>query len=107
MEKAMSHLKTLSLEESLRWMEEAREKNWKDQAAWRDDALKQGLKEGIQQGMEQGMEQGIQRGRAEGMSKRERELTVNMLKNGLDTALISRITGLSKDKIKKLKNTLL
>ena len=90
MKKAMSHLKTLSLEESLRWMEEARERNWKDQAAWRDDALEQGLKEGMQKGMKQGIQKGMQ------------QVALNMLKEKTEMAFICKVTGLSEEEIKKL-----
>ena len=116
MEKAMSHLKTLSREESLRWMEEALEKNWRDQAAWRDDAVEQGLKEGIQKGMQKGMQKGIQKGMKQGIEQgieqgmqkgrqeERQQVVLNMLKEKTEIAFICKVTGLSEEEIKKIQN---
>ena len=37
-----------------------------------------------------------------GIEKGKKELVMNMLKQGLDVPFISKVTGLSKEKIKKL-----
>lgn len=87
MKEAMFHLKELSREEGLRLVEEAREKAWKDQMAREDDSFNRGMSQGIEKGM----------------AKRQQDLVINMLKNGLEVSLISKITGLSGKKINKLK----
>ena len=86
MEEAMFHLKELSRDEGLRLVEEAREKAWKDQAAREDDSFNRGIKQGIEKGVEQG----------------KKELVMTMLKQGLDVSFISKVTGLSKEDIRKL-----
>ena len=82
MEEAMFHLKELSRDEGLRLVEEAREKAWKDQTAREDDSFNRGIEKGMEKG--------------------KKELVINMLKQGLDVPFISKVTGLSKEKIKKL-----
>ena len=66
-------------------------------------AKAEGLREGIAQGMEQGIEQGIQKGIKEGTNKRTLELASNMLKENIDINVISRISGLTKAQINKLR----
>ena len=80
MKKAMFRLKELSREEGLRLVEEAKEKAWKDQMARERDSFNSGIAKG------------------------KIELVRNMLKNKLDIQLISKITGLPKKEISKLKN---
>ena len=94
MEEAMFHLKELSREESLRLVEEAREKAWKDQAAREDDSFNRGKAQGIAEGIEKGRTQG------------KKDLILSMLKNGLEISLISKITGFSEKEISKLKESL-
>ena len=126
MEEAMFHLKELSREESLRLVEEAREKAWKDQAAREDDSFNrgiekgkaqgieegkaQGIEEGKAQGIEEGRTQGIEKGKAQGIEKGrtqgQKDLILNMLKNGLEISFISKITGFSEKEISKLKENL-
>ena len=50
----------------------------------------------IKKGMERGRQEGIERGR--------QAVILNMLKKKLDVSLISEVTGLSEEEIKKLKN---
>ena len=130
MEEAMFHLKELSREESLRLVEEAREKAWKDQAAREDDSFNRGIEKGKAQGIEeghtQGIEKGIKKGRTqgieegrtqgieegrtqgieEGRTQGKKDLILSMLKNGLEMSLISKVTGFSEKEISKLKEHL-
>ena len=110
MEEAMFHLKELSREESLRLVEEAREKAWKDQAAREDDSFNRGIEKGKAQGIEEGKAQGIEEGRTQGIEKGrtqgQKDLILNMLKNGLEISFISKITGFSEKEISKLKEHL-
>ena len=69
-------------------LEEAREEGRKE--------VREEARKGILQGKQEGMQQGMQQERHQVVS--------NMLKNHLDTALICKITGLSEEEIKKLKN---
>ena len=93
----MFHLKELSREESLRLVEEAREKAWKDQRAREDDSFNRGMERGVKQGMEQGVKQG--------MNKGKKELIMSMLEKGMEITLLSRFTGLSEEEIKELQKS--
>ena len=55
-------------------------------------------------GMQKGMQKGIQAGIEEGMQKGQQNTAINLLKEGFDPALISRVTGLSVQAIEQLKN---
>ena len=57
-----------------------------------------GLEEGIEQGMEKGIKQGIE----QGIEKRNIEIAKNMLKEKIEISLISKMTDLSVDTIKKM-----
>ena len=48
-------------------------------------------------------EEGKIEGKIEGKSEREAEIVLSMLKENMDTPLISRLTGLSEEEIKKIK----
>ena len=50
-----------------------------------------------------GIEQGIIQGKAEGIKERNIAIAKNMLKEALDANLISKVTGLSKEEVEKLK----
>ena len=69
----------------------------------RDLIRQEGWQEGIQEGLEKGQKKGIQEGRQEGI-QRIQQIVSNMFQNNLDVSLISKVTGLSKKEIKKLKN---
>ena len=58
--------------------------------------------EGMEKGIEQGIEKGIEKGIAEGIEK----TAINMLKENMDIHVISRLTGLSEEKIDELKSKL-
>ena len=53
-----------------------------------------------------GMEKGVAIGEARGVEKGLEQASINMLKQKLDPKLISAVTGMSIDKILKLKNEL-
>ena len=56
--------------------------------------------EGRQEGWQKGQKEGWQEGRQE----ERQQVVLNMLKNKIDNKLISKVTGLSEEEIKKLKN---
>lgn len=73
---------------------------WKEKAEldYRNDMLsadEEGFERGIEQGKIEGIEQGI--------GKRNIEIAKNMLKMGMDVAIISQVTALSKEEIEALK----
>ena len=58
---------------------------------------------GIEQGIIQGKAEGIKEGKEEGIKQTKIETAKNMLKEGLDVDLISKVIGLSKEEVEKLK----
>ena len=95
MKEAAKRLSVLSEDESMRMLEEAREKNRRDEYARRAYALEKGLKKGIKTGRKKGIEEGMQKG----MQK----VALNLLKENIDISIISETTGFSKSEIKKFK----
>ena len=104
---AESALKDLSVDSSVRVLEKLREKWIGDQVTYFKYATEKGRAEGMEKGMEKGRAEGRQEGRAEGIEKgiqkRDKEIVLNMLKKQADIAFISEVTGLSVEKIEKLK----
>lgn len=62
-------------------------------------AQENSLKEGIEKGREEGREQGIQQGMQQGEDNTKRLLACNMLTEGFDTAVVSKITGLTEEEV--------
>ena len=79
MKEAAKRLSVLSEDESMRMLEEAREKNRRDEYARRAYALEKGMQKGMQ------------------------KVALNLLKENIDISVIEKTTGLSKSEIKKLK----
>ena len=77
------------------------------QEGWQK-GLKQGQQEGWQKGQQEGwqkgQQEGWQKGQQEGWQKGQQELILKMLDKKLDLSVISEVTGLPKQEIKKLKN---
>ena len=65
-----------------------------DQRLIQNTEKKIAYKDGLEQGIEQGIEQGSQ--------NKQIEIAKNMLKENMDISIISRITGLDVDTLKKL-----
>ncbi len=53
---------------------------------------------------QKGVKKGVQKGRQEGRQEERRNVILNMLKEKFDISDISKVTGLPKAKILKLKN---
>ena len=53
---------------------------------------------------EKGIQEGIRKGMRKGRQEGRQEVVLNMLKEKTEVSFISKVTGLSKDEIKKLKN---
>jgi predicted transposase/invertase (TIGR01784 family) len=60
-------------------------------------------REGKQEGIEQGKIEGIEQGKIEGIKERNIKIAKNLLKMGMDVAVISQVIGLSKEEIEALK----
>ena len=110
---AESALKDLSVDSSVRVLEKLREKWIGDQVTYfkyatqkgREEGMQQGMQQGMQKGMKKGMEKGMEKGRQEGRAEGKQAVALNMLKSGLDSALVCKVTGLSEQEIEKLKNS--
>ena len=90
MESVMSYLRKFSQDEQFQILEEAQEKNRRDQAAREYDKFNEGKEEG----------------KEEGKIQLQSELILKMLKKNTDIAFISEVTGLSEKKINKIKRQL-
>ena len=60
-----------------------------------DTAKREGKEEGLAEGMEKGLAEGMERG----MTQRSLEIARKMLANGMDTATVMEITGLSEEQL--------
>ena len=60
-----------------------------------DTAKREGKEEGLAEGMEKGLAEGMERG----MTQRSLEIARKMLANGMDTATVMKITGLSAEQL--------
>ena len=107
LEQAMEELKELSGNPGFTEIVEARAKEIRDEVSFRSAAKRKGEQEGREQGMkkgiEQGMKQGIEQGREEGRELEKKKIAKKLLDNGMNEEEISKITGLKKEKIEKLK----
>ena len=57
--------------------------------------VSRGVQQGVQQGLEQGFEQGFEQGLL--------DVALRMLQNDMDIKTICKLTGMSEDKVLKLK----
>ena len=94
MAEAAVRIVKLSKKVSDQMIEEAIEKDRWDRVAERDYAREEGLKKGRRQGRKEGKEKGMAL------------VAMNMLKNKMKMNLITKMTGLSKEEILKLKKKL-
>ena len=67
------------------------------------EGMEKGLAEGMEKGLAEGMEKGLAEGMERGMTQRSLEIARTMLANGMDTATVMKITGLSAEEILLLK----
>ena len=59
---------------------------------------------GLKKGIEQGIKQGIEQGTRQGIEQKEKEIVISMIDEGLEPEVISKITKLSMEEIKKISN---
>ena len=69
--------------------------------------IEKGIEIGIEKGIEKGREEGIEKGREEGIEKGKIELIESMLRKGYKPELISEMTDLSIEKIRKISEDLM
>ena len=69
----------------------------------REKGLVQGHEKGVQQGMQQGLVQGVQQGLEQGVQQGLLDVALRMLQNDMDIKTICKITGMSEDRVLKLK----
>ena len=62
------------------------------------------MAESEEAGIERGIKQGIKQGKIEGQREEKLEIAKNMLTEGMDIKIITKITGLSEKEIKALNN---
>jgi len=93
-----------SYEESLKYYRDI--KNVVDTS--KQEGLEKGIKKGLKEGLEKGLKEGIKKGLEEGIEKgkvtRNIEIVKEGLKEGLSIEMISKLTGLGKKEIEKIKN---
>ncbi|MBQ8379403.1 MAG: hypothetical protein IJX34_01145 [Clostridia bacterium] len=116
--RAREELEKISQDDRERRLAELRDKAIMDEIAIRDSGFKEGyeegkasgikagieagLREGKSKGLKQGKEQGLQEGKVQGKKESQIEIAKNMLKENMDIAIISKLTGLSEVEIKEL-----
>ena len=100
---AKEELNKISQDKKERRLAELREKAIMDEMAIRDSGYNDGKKEGIKEGIEQGIEKGKNEGLKIGKKIRSIEIAKEMLKENLDLAVISKVTGLSSYELKNIK----
>ena len=67
-----------------------------------EEAHRQDIASSYDTGLEEGMGKGIKQGIEQGIEKRNIEIAKNMLKEKIEISLISKMTDLSVDTIKKM-----
>ena len=65
-------------------------------------AAAKGMRKGIEQGMERGIEQGIEQGIQQGIEQDKKEMILKSHQEGVDEALIARITGVDLETVQKI-----
>ena len=111
MKMALEHLEELSRDEQLRQEAFTRKINEVAYGLDRAGLIEEGLEKGLQRGLKRGRAEGLQEGRAEGLQEGRVEglqqgtikIALNMLKEETKISFICKVTGLSEEEIKKLK----
>ena len=83
-------------------IEDALEDGWN---RGKKEGIEAGKKEGKKQGIKEGKIEGIKEGIKEGKIEGVKEVAKNLIKQGIDEAIISESTGLTKEEIAKLKSS--
>jgi len=68
-----------------------------------EKGIEEGLEEGLEKGLEKGIEKGIEKGLKEGILQNKIETAKKMLEENISLEIISKVTGLEKEEIEKIK----
>jgi predicted transposase/invertase (TIGR01784 family) len=68
------------------------------EATWKGIGWRDGEKAGVEKGLQRGLQQGLEEGRA----VERRQLALNMLAEGLDPAIVAKISGLTEEELQNL-----
>ena len=109
--KATNLLMSMSMDEETRQKYEEREEYLFERKMMLQLAEKAGMEKGIEIGREEGIEIGIEKGKVEGreegkeegMAIAGRKVAINLVALGMDDDTISKVTGLSQEEVKKLR----
>ena len=77
-------------------------KHYRDLKNSFDTAHQEGLAEGIELGRQEGLEEGIELGVQKGRQQALAQIVHNLHSNGLTTAVIAQMTGMSVDDVERL-----
>jgi hypothetical protein len=80
----------------------SRERFLRDQASNLEYALEEGLAKGLEQGLEKGLEQGLEQGFSKGREEAMNKIAKAMKIRGLDSELITDVTGLDRDFVERM-----
>ena len=69
-----------------------------------EEGLEEGLAKGRVKGRAEGLEEGLSKGREEGREERNMEVAINLLHLGTPCEIVAKATGLSLEKVAKLKD---
>ena len=100
MENVVKKISKVSKEEELQGIYDIEERQEFIQNRIREYAKEEGYDEGIKEGIKEGKAKGIK----EGSIKKQREIAIEMLNNGMDFDIIEKITKISKEELEKLNN---
>ncbi|MGE7915474.1 hypothetical protein [Lysinibacillus xylanilyticus] len=78
-----------------------------DEEAKLEDVKHMAEQQGMQKGMQKGIEEGKKEGKKEGKNEAKVEIANNLLVNNMDIDFISKITGLSMERIEEIKKGLI
>ena len=101
--KATNLLMSMSMDEETRQKYEEREEYLFERKMMLQLAEKAGMEKGIEIGREEGKVEGKVEGREEGMAIAGRKVAQNLVALGMDDDTISKVTGLSQEEVKKLR----
>ena len=79
---------------------EAYDKEW----ALKDEGKREGFDDGYDSGYDSGLDEGINLGIEQGIEQNKIEMIKNMLNENISIDLISKVSGLTINDIKKIKN---
>ena len=71
-----------------------------------EKGIERGIEKGIERGIEKGLQDGINIGFIDGEKKKSMDVIKNSISLGIDTVIISKLTGLGVDEIEEIKRSL-